>query len=369
MIISLDGRQSVLPSPSQGIIPLYFQTWYIVSGFTRSFHFSFPKEVNTLLYYFAPLEGITNALYRNAHRALFPSLDKYFTPFFIPSASKGLSSKDRRALLSEQETGIPLVPQLLTNRSADFLLSAQQLADLGFAELNLNLGCPSGTVFSKKRGAGLLTAPAELRRFLDEVFCHTPLPISIKTRIGVSDPAEWETLMELYNAYPLAELIIHPRLREEFYHGKPHHDIFAAALAESRAPLVYSGDLFSPSRIEDFAASYPTTKALMLGRGLLANPALAAVACRGKTLDTEQLSAFHQLLYLGYQDVLFGTKPLLHKMKELWHYMICLFASNEKHAKRLRKAQTTTDYEAAVTAIFRDLPLLSEGAYQPPHKD
>lgn len=322
-----------------------------------------------MLYYFAPLEGITNALYRSAHRALFPSLDQYYTPFFVPSSAKGLSDKDTRALLQEQESGIPLVPQLLTNRSADLLLSARQLKDMGFDEVNLNLGCPSGTVFSKKRGAGFLTAPDELRRFLDDVFCHTPLAISIKTRIGVSDPSEWETLMDIYNAYPLSELIIHPRLREEFYRGQPHHDVFAEALAKSRAPVVYSGDLFSPSQIKDFATRYPSAKALMLGRGLIANPALAAVACGGKPLEIDQLSAFHQLLYLRYQEVLSGTKPLMHKMKELWHYMICLFPEHEKHAKRLRKAQTTADYEAAVAAIFRDLPLLPDGSYHPPHED
>jgi len=322
-----------------------------------------------LLYYFAPLEGITNALYRSAHRALFPSLNKYFTPFIVPGSSKGLSAKDMRALLLEQESGIPLVPQMLTNCSADLVLSAWQLKDLGFSEVNINLGCPSGTVFSKKRGAGFLTAPDALRRFLDEVFSQTPLPISIKTRIGVSDPAEWETLMELYNAYPLSELIIHPRLRAEFYRGKPHHDIFAEALAQSRAPVVYSGDLFSPSQIADFAASYPNTKALMLGRGLIANPALAAVACGGKPLEIDQLSAFHELLYLRYQEVLSGTKPLMHKMKELWHYMICLFPEHEKHAKRLRKAQTTEDYEAAIAAIFRDLPLLPNGSYHPPQEN
>lgn len=317
-----------------------------------------------MLYYFAPLEGITNALYRQVHRAHFPAMDKYFTPFFVPSAT-GLSSKDRRELLPERNEGISLVPQLLTNKSEDFLAAAAQMRQLGYKEVNLNLGCPSGTVVSKKRGAGLLAFPSDLRQFLDELFSGAEIGISIKTRIGMEHPSEFEALLEIYNAYPLTELIIHPRVRKDFYRNHPNLSSYQEALKNSRSPVVYSGDLFTPEGVFAFVQAYPSSMAVMLGRGLLANPGLGATVMGGAPLTKDRLLDFHQDLYLRYQEVLFGEKPVLHKIKELWHYMICLFPDHEKHAKLLRKSQTLGDYEAAVSAIFRDLTLSPETGYQP----
>lgn len=365
MLSFFDGKQPVFPPLPNGITSVYGQSCAYVHRFVP-----FPsifEEATSLLYYFAPLEGITNQLYRRVHRALFPALDKYMTPFFVLGSQKGLSNKDLRMLEAERQSGVPLVPQLLTNRSEDFLLAEQQLQKLGFTEVNLNLGCPSGTVFSKKRGAGFLAHPDALCRFLEEVFSSVLLPVSVKTRIGVSDPQEWDCLLSLYNRYPLSELIIHPRVREDYYHGKPNLAAFSQALRESRAPVVYSGDLFTKAEMERFTTTYPKTKAVMLGRGLIANPALSASVLQGTPLTKEQLMTFHQELYTAYQESLSGTQPLLHKMKELWHYMISLFPGHEKHGKRLRKAQSMAEYEAAVTAIFRDLPFQPDLGFLPPH--
>jgi tRNA-dihydrouridine synthase len=137
---------------------------------------------------------------------------------------------------------------------------------------------------------------------------------------------------------------------------------------ESKHPIVYSGDLFTAKQIKAFEASFPETKAIMLGRGLIANPGLLGHVKTGIPLTQEQLWAFHQHLYLRYQEVLSGSKPLLHKMKELWHYMICLFPESSKHAKRLKKAQTTLEFESAVSSIFRDLTISQEAGYVPPHQ-
>lgn len=318
-----------------------------------------------MLYYFAPLEGITSRLYHEIHRDFFPMLDRYVTPFFVPSI-KGLSTKDRSQLSHALLSGLPLIPQLLTNRSEDFIQSAKQLQDLGCSEVNLNLGCPSGTVFSKGRGAGALRDLDTLRAFLDAIFSDSPLPISIKTRIGVSDPQEWEALLPIYNEYPIHELTIHPRIRNEHYRGTPHTDAFAMALRESRAPVVYSGDLFTPEQVANFAERYPQAKGIMLGRGLIANPALHASVTQGELLTTSTLLAFHDRLFLRYRELLFGDRPVLHKMKELWHYMICMFPEHETQAKRIRKAQNLSDYHAAVSSIFRDLALDPHQGYHPP---
>ncbi len=314
---------------------------------------------------FAPLEGITNSTYLHAHRRFFGALDKYYTPFFLPNSQTGVPGLLRRELQLAHTEHLPLVPQVLTNHSGDFLYAAKIVKELGCTELNLNLGCPSGTVVSKGRGAGFLSRRDALALFLDEIFSATPLPISIKTRIGMEDPAEFPSLLDLFNQYPIAELTIHPRLRRDFYRNQPNLSAFRQAVSESRNRLVYSGDLFSPAQIKNFQCEFPHTGALMLGRGLIANPALADLARGSQPLTRERFLAFHDHLYAQYREVLSGPAPVLHKMKELWHYMITLFPDHQKSLKRLRKATTLPDYEAAVAAIFRDLALNPEAGYLP----
>jgi tRNA-dihydrouridine synthase len=321
--------------------------------------------VTFLLFYFAPLEGITNSTYLHTHRHFFAPLDKYYTPFFLPNSQTGVPGLLHRELQLAQEENLPLIPQLLTNHSGDFLRASQVLKDLGCREINLNLGCPSGTVVSKGRGAGFLARRDALASFLDEIFSTSPLSISIKTRIGVEAPEEFPLLLALFNQYPIAELTVHPRLRRDFYRGRPDLTAFRLAASESRNPLVYSGDLFSPIQISDFRAEFPEIRVLMLGRGLIANPALADMARGGPPPTRERLLTFHDHLYARYREVLSGPTPVLHKMKELWHYMICLFSDHQKALKRLQKTMTLCDYEAAAAAIFRDLSLTPEIGYRP----
>ena len=171
-------------------------------------------------YYFAPMEGITGAVFRRTHHEFFPGIDKYFMPFITPTTQEKLTPRQKRDVLPEYNEGVPAVPQLLTRAAADFIWAANTLASLGYAEVNLNLGCPSGTVTAKGKGAGFLAHPDELDRFLDAVFSACTVPISIKTRLGVHDPAEFEALLEIYSRYPVAELTIHPRVRQDFYKGR-----------------------------------------------------------------------------------------------------------------------------------------------------
>lgn len=164
-------------------------------------------------FYFAPLEGITTYIYRNAYSHAFGSADRFFTPFLVPGGKRGLSSKERGEILPQNNEGLHVVPQLLTRNAQDFLKGCRELADYGYQEVNLNLGCPSGTVTSKGRGAGFLADLRGLESFLDEVFANVQIEVSIKTRLGMEDISEWEDILALYNQYPLKELIVHPRLR------------------------------------------------------------------------------------------------------------------------------------------------------------
>ena len=306
-------------------------------------------------YYFAPLEGITDHIYRTIHHKYFPGVDRYYTPFLSPAAPNApLTKKALRDILPENNPGITLIPQLLTNHAENFIAAAGVLKDYGYEEVNLNLGCPSGTVCAKGRGAGFLSHRTELEHFLDEIYEKSPIAVSIKTRLGKEDPDEFYSLLELYNRYPIPELTIHPRVRADFYKHPVRMEYFRYAQTASQNPLCLSGGISNQS---DIAALSPAPEALMLGRSLVANPALVMQARGTGTVDREVLKAFHDEFFAAAAEQLGSPKNTMFRMKEIWTLMICLFDDRERLWKDLRKSTSVTEYQATVARIFRDLPL------------
>lgn len=311
-------------------------------------------------YDFAPMEGITDDLFRRLHHQYFPGTDRYYTPFLSPGLSGHiLSKKEIRQILPENNPGIVLVPQLLTRQSEAFLGAASILADLGYREVNLNLGCPSGTVTAKGKGSGLL-APAlrpELERFLEEIFSRSPLKISIKTRLGKEDPEDFAALLELYNRFPLTELIVHPRVQRDFYRAPSRMEWLRYAQAHSRAPVVLSGGIGTKADLDRLLAQDQAPDAVMLGRGLVADPALVK-KCRGQPgPDKATYQAFCEELFDETAARLDNPRGTMFRMKELWSYFILLFDHRDKCQKALRKTTSLTEYQAVVARIFRELPL------------
>lgn len=229
--------------------------------------------------YAAPLEGITGYIYRNAHQHIFQGVDKYFTPFVTPKPKKGLNTREKNDIAPEHNKNIPVVPQILTNKAADFIKVAGMMEELGYKEVNLNLGCPSGTVVSKKKGSGFLADLEGMKYFFDEVFSQVNIEVSVKTRLGVENPDEVIDLMNIYNAFPISEVIVHARVREDYYKRPVNQEAFAQCLAISKHPVCYNGDLFTAQDIENLTAKFPDIKAVMLGRGMIANPQLTEVFC------------------------------------------------------------------------------------------
>ncbi len=311
-------------------------------------------------YYFAPMEGLTGYLFRQTHAEYFGGVDCYFMPFYSPSQEHAFTRRAFQDLLPEHNAGLDAVPQLLTRRASDFLWAAERLESMGYREVNLNLGCPSGTVTAKGKGAGFLARPEELARFLDEIFSRCPIPISVKTRLGVTDPAEFPPLLELYNRYPIRELTIHPRVRADFYRGSARLKDFAAALPKSKNPVCYNGDLTTKARFRALTGRFPSVKAVMLGRGLVGNPALARQLRGGSGADRDTLRCYHDALYERYAAAFSSRRNASLRMKELWFYLIHLFADGERCLKQLRKAADAPEFERAAAAIFHDLPLLEE---------
>ncbi len=305
--------------------------------------------------YAAPMEGLTGYIWRRAQREMFGGVDKYFTPFLSPNGNLTFQRKELDEVTQgERDT----VPQLLTNRGDYFVWAARELYAMGYREVNFNLGCPSGTVTAKHKGAGLLAYPEELERCLDEIFGTLPeMRVSIKTRIGRNDPAEWPRLLDIYARYPVAELIVHPRLQKEFYRGVVHRDAFDAALARRQEVPVYNGDLFTAADVAAFCRQYPQVDAVMVGRGLMADPALGRRLRGGAPASRQELTAFHDRLLADYRQRLSGDTPVLHRMRELWNYLSGSFERTERELKAIRKAKTVAEYLPAAQRLLRDCPL------------
>jgi len=306
----------------------------------------------------APLEGITTYIYRNVHAKYFGKVDKYYTPFLSLHKEKEFNHKERQEILPDNNEGLHVIPQVLTNSAEDFLRVAEKLKALGYNEININAGCPSGTVTTKAKGAGMLDDPMGLDRFLAEIFEKSPVEISVKTRLGMEKPEEWEDLLKIYNKYPLKELIIHARVRADFYQNKPNWEAFSYAMESSRNPVCYNGDIFSVEDYPRLMECFPTLERVMLGRGLLMNPLLAEEIYAKSSdkeipmLEREKLRGFHNELYTEYSKILSGDRNILFKMKELWTYMVHLWPDAQMHQKAIRKVKNCSEYEICVNKMF-----------------
>lgn len=303
-------------------------------------------------YYFAPLEGITGFVYRNIYEKHFGGIQKYFSPFITTNQHFAMQNREKRDVLPENNQGLYLVPQIMSNHAEQFVDMARKLADLGYTEINLNLGCPSKTVVTKKKGAGFLAYPEELNEFLEEIFwkCQD-MEISIKTRIGMEDEQEFERLQKIYNRYPLKELIVHPRLQTDYYNNHPKMEVFRECLKNSKAPVCYNGDLFTTDDIRRFQDEFPEVSCVMLGRGILKAPGLLR-ELQGKERDLKSWYAFLSELCEAYEKELSGDTNVLYKMKEHWYYLFMSLPECEKEKKAMRKVRDLDSYKLLVRSIL-----------------
>lgn len=303
-------------------------------------------------YYFAPMEGLTDSIYRRLHHEYFGGVDRYYMPFISPTMHRCLTGREDRELPLADSVPFAAVPQIMTKSAEDFLWAAQVCADRGYGEVNLNAGCPSGTVVSKGKGSGLLREPDGLDRMLDEIYSKATIPVSVKTRIGVEDPEEFPRILEIYNRYPICELTVHPRVRKQFYEGRADLEAFRYAAANSRNPLCYNGDLTCREDITRIAAEFPAVEAVMIGRGLIADPGMFS------GMDAARLEAFHNALLEEYTVSFGGSRNAMFRLKENWHFLITRFQGSEKLWKRLRKTTDIQEFRSITGEIFHTLPML-----------
>ena len=307
--------------------------------------------------YFAPLEGITSYIFRNAYNGIYGNIDKFFAPFISPSENCPLTPRERRDITPENNDGLNLVPQILTCKADHFIEAAKELQLMGYKEVNLNLGCPSGTVCAKGKGAGFLPDTPALQKFLEDIYSFGEsenMKISIKTRLGYYNPDEFYDLLDIFNNFPVSELIVHPRIRSDFYKGEPRQEYFSYAFEHSKCPLVYNGNIYTVNDYDELSASFgisPDT--IMLGRGLISDPSLAG-KLKGFTSETDfvKFRKLHDTVYHEYQKVMSPDINVLYKMRELWSYWLTLFDGQDRDFKKLLKAKKYAEYEEIAEHIM-----------------
>jgi tRNA-dihydrouridine synthase len=251
------------------------------------------------------------------------------------------------------------VPQVLTKVAEDFLWAAQVCRDRGYDEVNLNVGCPSGTVVAKGKGSGMLRDLDSLDRFLEEIFSETVLPISVKTRLGIASPEEFPAVLEVLNKYPIQELTVHPRVRTAFYKGNVHMDSFRYCMEHSKNPLCYNGNLCTRTEIEAFSREFPQVGSVMLGRGLIADPGM--LSPNGSTVAA--LERFYDELMEEYVREFGGARNAMFRLKENWRFTVGMFDNHEKLRKRLLKTTDIGEFRSITHEILHTLPLRNELQY------
>jgi tRNA-dihydrouridine synthase len=305
----------------------------------------------------SPMQGFTDFRFRNAFNKYFGGIDVFYAPYFRLTGNMEIKSSYQNDLLPENNAGLVLVPQILTNNANEFLYAARYVQKLGYKELNWNLGCPYPMVAKRGLGSGLINDPEKINKILQKVYGESDIMVSVKMRLGYKNKEEIFSVLQVLDKYPIKSLAIHPRIGKQLYKGEPDLNAFQKCIGNTNHTIYYNGDITSVTRFNELAERFPTIDHWMIGRGLIADPFLPAMI-RNNTYAypenrIELFSKFHEMLYNEYRQALSGPAHIIMKMLHYWEYFIHLFPHSPKGLKKIKKARTLGDYEAAVREILK----------------
>jgi tRNA-dihydrouridine synthase len=313
--------------------------------------------MTTFQLYLAPLRGFTDYIYRNTFTRHFGGFDGALAPFIPTVTAEHFKPSHFKDILPENNPTIPIVPQIISNQSADFITLAERLFDLGYTSVNWNLGCPFPMVTKKNRGSGLLPYPERINGFLEKTVSSIPNRLSIKTRLGRWKITDIFELMPIFNRYPLEEIIIHPRSGIEMYHGKTHLDTFERCLAQSVHRVIYNGDITDLKTFQDVFVRFEDIDGWMIGRGAVTNPFLPAIIKAGRddiSHKVEKFKLFYDELFEQYRQIFCGPGHLLNRMKGFWTYFSKSFQNSRNIAKKIHRTQQIHHYIKIVDRFFAE---------------
>jgi tRNA-dihydrouridine synthase B len=306
----------------------------------------------------SPLQGFTDFRFRNAFQQFFGGIDTFYSPYIKLNGKLVIKGSYERDILPENNTTLAVIPQIITNDAEEFLFVANYVQQLGYKELNWNLGCPYPMVAKCGMGSGLISNTSQIEHILKRVHSETDIIVSMKMRMGYENASEILDVFPILEQYPIKNIAIHARIGKQLYKGGVDLDSFQKCLDTSKQKIYYNGDITSVEKFRMMQERFPSIDHWMIGRGLIADPFLPAMI-KNNTTDypknrLEIFEAFHETIYRDYDAYLSGPTPIRMKMLGFWEYFSESFSNPQKTFKKIKKAGNSKNYEAAVKEIFKN---------------
>lgn len=306
----------------------------------------------------SPLQGFTDFRFRNAFHKHFGGIDTFYSPYIKLNGKLVVKGSYERDILPENNTTLEVIPQIITNDAEEFIFVAKYVQQLGYKELNWNLGCPYPMVAKCGMGSGLIKNTDQIEHILKRVHNETNIVVSMKMRMGYENPTEILDVFPILEQYPIKNIAIHARIGKQLYKGGVDLDSFQKCLDTSKQKIYYNGDITSVAKFKELQERFPLVDHWMIGRGLIADPFLPSMIKNNTTEYPknrfEVFEAFHDEIYSEYDAYLQGPTPIRMKMLGFWEYFSESFSNPQKTFKKIKKAGNSKNYEAAVKEIFKN---------------
>jgi tRNA-dihydrouridine synthase B len=304
----------------------------------------------------SPLQGFTDFKFRNAFNKHFGGIDTFYAPYIKLNGKLEIKKAYERDLLPENNQDLEVIPQIITNDAYEFLFVANYVKQLGYKELNWNLGCPYPMVTKRGMGSGLICDFAKIESILHEVYEKSDIIVSMKMRMGYENNTEILNVLPILEKFPLKNIAIHARIGKQLYKGGVDLDAFQRCLKNTNHKLYYNGDITSVAKFNEMQQRFPTIDHWMIGRGLIADPFLPSmIKSNSESYPSNKIEIFrnfHSEIYSAYAEALSGQHHLLLKMTSFWEYFSTKFSNPHKTFKKIKKAKSVKAYDLAVTEIF-----------------
>jgi tRNA-dihydrouridine synthase len=306
----------------------------------------------------SPLQGFTDYRFRNAFQHYFGGIDTFYSPYIKLNGKLAIKGSYERDILPENNTTLEVIPQIITNDAEEFLFVANYVQQLGYKELNWNLGCPYPMVAKCGMGSGLIRNTTQIEHILQRVHEETNIIVSMKMRMGYENPTEILDVFPILDHFPIKNIAIHARIGKQLYRGGVDLDSFQKCLDHTKHKIYYNGDITSVEKLRMMQDRFPSIDHWMIGRGLISDPFLPSMIKNNTTEypknRLEIFESFHDTIYHDYDAYLSGPTPIRMKMLGFWEYFSESFSNPQKTFKKIKKAGNSKNYEAAVKEIFRN---------------
>ena len=305
----------------------------------------------------SPLQGFTDFRFRNAFHHYFGGIDTFYAPYIRLDGKMVVKNSYQRDLQPEHNNTLEVIPQVITNDAEEFLFVAKYVQELGYKELNWNLGCPYPMVTKRGMGSGLICDPAKIDNILDRAHSETDILVSMKMRMGYENSNEILEAFPILDKYPLKNIAIHARIGKQLYKGGVDLDAFERCVTSTKHKLYYNGDITTVAAFKNMQERFPSIDHFMIGRGLIADPFLPSMIKNNTTEYPKDrwkiFSEFHDTIYEQYDAALSGPTPIKMKMQGFWSYFAETFSNPQKTFKKIKKANNPKAYKQAVSEILK----------------